>query len=105
MAKTSKDLLYLTKGLQESRSQDTVEFKDSSGRTFVVLHATNIVEFDQDKVKLDSGGFRTSKTKARMNQASLDHGLGFTVKKIEGKWFLQTENETIPFRDKMEFER
>lgn len=66
----------------------------------IVYHETAIVEFDAEKVRLHSGGWRTVTTKKKMNQASRQFGLGFEVYQKAREWFIVTpEGETVPFYD------
>jgi len=58
-------------------------------------------------VTLNSGGWRTVTTKARMNQAANQFGLEYTVYQEKDDWFVQIggwENgQTLPFEDHMVF--
>jgi hypothetical protein len=53
-------------------------------RTQVWYHSTCVVEFDKDVIKLCTGGWRTATTKTRMNQASNQFGLGYSVYQKRG---------------------
>lgn len=52
----------------------------------IKLYNTNIVEFNDQFIKLDSGGHRTQMTKNRMNQAANQFNLGFYVYQHRGTW-------------------
>jgi len=54
--------------------------------TIVTFHTTPVVTFGGKKVTLDTGGWFTPTTKTRMNQASRQFGLGFSVFQKKGKW-------------------
>ena len=47
--------------------------------TYVWYHSTPVVSFDDKTVLLRNDGYYTATTKTRMNQASHQFGLGFTV--------------------------
>jgi hypothetical protein len=71
----------------------------------VRYHQTDVVMFDADYVVLNSGGWRTATTKLRMNQASRQFNLGYTVTQYKREWFVRYhcgENwARVPFRDNM----
>jgi hypothetical protein len=52
---------------------------DDSGNTHLTLHDTNVVSFNDRWITLRTGGWKTMMTKARMNWASRNFALGFTV--------------------------
>ena len=63
---------------------------EHDGVTSVTYHETIVVEFTDDMVWLDTGGWYTATTKTRMNQASNQFGLGFHVYQSKGKWYVVT---------------
>ena len=65
----------------------------------VKYHATNIVVFDPDVIRLDSGGWFSATTKARMNQASNQFSLGYNVFQKKHAWYVSFNGETTPFVD------
>lgn len=69
------------------------------GNITVKYHDTEVVTVNNGKITLDSGGWWTASTKARMNQASRQFSLGFHVYQKAGKWFVVYNGETIPFTD------
>lgn len=72
--------------------------KDADGITRVVYHHTAVVTVEPSgRVILDHGGWMTATTKVRMNQASNQLGLGFTVWQKKGKWFVAIDGQEIPF--------
>ncbi len=74
--------------------------------THVRYHSTNVVSFTCKAVTLRSGGWRTATTKRRMNQASQQFGLGFTVYQKDFGWFVDLWNgETADFKEGMTFAR
>ena len=64
----------------------------------VLEHGSN----DQTVI-LDSGTWRTSTTKTRMNQTANEFGLGFYVHQRDYEWFVKVNNTILPFSDGMQF--
>jgi len=60
------------------------------GITTVAYHNTPVVAWVQaeDMVILDTGGYRTYTTKARMNQTAAMFGLPYHVRQRDGEWFV-----------------
>lgn len=79
----------------------TVSRRD--GWMVVTYHETDVISWNDMLVRLDSGGFLTSTTKARINQASNQFDLGFRVYQDKGRWFVSCKGETFPFQDGMVF--
>ena len=75
----------------------------SKGTLRVTYHSTVIVEISGDTVTLNSGGWRTSTTKTRINQAAHQFDLGFQVIQKDFQWFVQTAAGVVPFTDGMSF--
>lgn len=73
--------------------------------TSVILHQTTIVKFDRKKIVLNSGGWWTSTTKARMNQAAQEYDLGFSIYQRNFKWYIRYDGEVIPFEDIIKLKR
>jgi hypothetical protein len=81
------------------RGRSTAIFTDDDGLTKIVYHHTPVVSFNADKVVLNTGGYHTSTTKTRMNQASHQFGLGYGVFQKDWAWFVTFKGETLPFDD------
>ncbi len=80
--------------------------KQRDGVLTVTYHATDVVVASPTTVKLDTGGWFTKTTKTRMNQASAQFGLGYTVYAKRGSWFVDTNGTTVPFNgNTVEFSR
>ena len=78
------------------------------GDTWMVrLHNTNIfkmVEHESGRViTLDSGGWKTTTTKKRINEAFESIGLPFVLYQDKGEWYIQLGNigPTVQFSDGM----
>ena len=79
-------------------SHKTVVFTEQ-GVTKVVYHHTCVVAFGPDGIVLNSGGWLTTTTKTRMNQASSQFDLGFRVVQKDFDWFVEYNGETLDFYD------
>jgi hypothetical protein len=69
---------------------------DEDNVTRVFFHETPVVSFNERSIALNTGGWWTRTTKARMNQASQEFGLGFHVLQKQNKWFVAYQDETHP---------
>ena len=69
--------------------------------TYVTLHATHVVTFDDAWVILRTGGYFTVTTKRRMNEASTHFDLGYRVIQQNYKWRVVFDDgrEALPFGD------
>ena len=79
------------------RRSTTVHTQD--GMTHVVYHSTEVVAFNENNIILRTGGWTTSTTKARMNQASNQFNLGYLVFQKNFEWFVLYRGDTRPFND------
>lgn len=61
----------------------------TGGITRVTLHGTCVVEFDAVRITLRTGGYDTVTTRARMNQASNQFGLGYSVARDKGRTYVR----------------
>lgn len=73
--------------------------------TRVRYHVTDVVLFNEHRIVLNSGGYRTNTTKTRMNQASNQFGLGYRVYQKRGEWFISYKGETLEYRDDITLRR
>ena len=70
----------------------------------VVYHETPIVSWMDGKVTLRSGGWETVTTKRKLNQASHQFGLGYSVYQKSHTWFVtMPDGDTVLFTDGMTF--
>lgn len=56
--------------------------------TAITYHSTPIVSFDENKIILRTGGYRSVTTKRKMNQASIQFDLGYGVLQQKGEWYI-----------------
>jgi hypothetical protein len=63
----------------------------------VRYHETDVVHVTDNKIILNTGGWRTVTTKARMNQTSHMYNLGFYVYQRNHEWFVEYKGAIIPF--------
>jgi imidazoleglycerol phosphate synthase glutamine amidotransferase subunit HisH len=67
-----------------------LDLSDEDGKkTGVQYHDTIIVEFTNDTIKLNSGGWRTVTTKRRMNQVSEEYDLAIRVYQKYDSWWVE----------------
>jgi hypothetical protein len=78
---------------------------DSDGRTVVRYHQTDVVAFDAESIRLNSGGWRTATTKLRMNQTANQFGLGFSVYQHKFEWFVCFGGMRLEYIDGMVLSR
>ena len=72
--------------------------------TAVRYWSTDVVTFDSDSVLLYNGGWYTSTTKTRMNQASRQFNLGYNVYQKDFERYVVTpDGETHRFSDRGTF--
>jgi hypothetical protein len=72
--------------------------RDAGGTLRVTYHSTVIVEVSPEgRVTLDHNGWKTATTKTRMNQASNQFGLGYSVWQRKGGWFIHHNGSDISF--------
>jgi hypothetical protein len=74
------------------------------GFTVITYHWTPVVKIENQsrKVILNSGGFHTNTTKTRMNQASNQFDLGYTVFQKDFEWYVDYKGQILNFTDNME---
>ena len=78
------------------------------GQTSTVrYHYTDVVKVDWDTgiITLNTGGWETSTTKLRMNQASSEWGLGYHVYQHKHDWFVTHDGNTFNYTDKSQDSR
>ncbi len=63
----------------------------------MAYRGTPVVKFDDSKIVLNTGGWKSATTKTRMNQASNQFKLGYEVKQKGGAWTVRYKGEKIPF--------
>ena len=57
----------------------------------VTYQTTNIVEFNAERVHLDTGGWQSVTTKRKMNQAANQFDLGYSVTQVNHVWWIWTK--------------
>ena len=72
-------------------------YTDDAGYKCVLYHSTNVVRFNNDYIILDTGGYFTTTTKSRMNQASHQFGLGYHVYQSNYDWYVDYCEQTYEF--------
>jgi len=72
----------------------------TDGLKVLTLHNTDIIKWINGKVILNSGGWRTATTKARLNEFLADSGIYIYQKAFA--WYIRQKDQTIPFKDNIE---
>lgn len=83
--------------MQQVGNHKTTIHVDSEGFTNIIYHNTPVVKFNHEKIILNTGGWSTNTTKARMNQASNQFALGYLVYQKNYRWYVEFKNDTIKF--------
>ena len=83
----------------------TKVYTSDDGETIVMYHQTPIVRFNDEKIILDTGKWRSRLLKERMNEASGHFNLGYRVWESTYAWHVDWHNDTIMFHDGMELKR
>ena len=78
-------------------SRNNTKVARFGNRTVVTLHRTDIVDYDAEEIRLDTGGWNTATTRTRMNQVSNQEGLGYQVGIRNGLLHVRWNGEDIPF--------
>jgi succinate dehydrogenase/fumarate reductase flavoprotein subunit len=65
--------------------------------TIVKYHNTEVVRFNSKRIVLNTGGYETMTTRRRMNQASNQFDLGYSVYSKKGDTLVDFKGVTIPF--------
>ena len=79
--------------------------REEDGMTCVRYHNTDVVKFNDKEIILNSDGWRTNTTRTRMHQAASQFRLGFRVYQKDYKWFVDFNNLTLEYTDKMSINR
>lgn len=87
------------------KTATTVRTEFGVGKLSVVYHSTEVVKVAMDgTVTLNTGGWRTATTKARMNQAANEFGLSFSVYQEKGDWFVALHTPEKRFAQRLAFD-
>ena len=80
-----------------NRKVSTKVFADTEGFINVRYHNTVIVRFNDNEIKLNTGGWNTFTTKRRMNQVSQEFDLGYYVSQKDFEWHVSHKGKAINF--------
>lgn len=83
----------------------TEVYEDSSRYTCVSYRNTVVAKWNPFEIILDTGGWYTVTTKRRMNQASNEFNLGFSVSQVKGDWIVSFKGKDTLFYDGMTLQR
>lgn len=65
----------------------------------VTYHKTEVVKVTRETITLDTGGWETNTTKARMNQASNEFDLRYRVFQKDFVWYVDYNDQIREFED------
>lgn len=68
------------------------------GMMQVVYHQTAVVRWDHSQIILDHGGWQTTTTKTRMNQAANQYDLDYYVYQKNFTWYVHYKGQDIAFQ-------
>jgi hypothetical protein len=78
---------------------------ERDGVLSVKYYNTEVVRYTRMSrhIMLDTGGYKTATTKARMNQTANQFGLPYQVNQVNGEWIvtLKHNNSTLKFVDNL----
>ena len=98
-AKYSERMYIMTIGTHRTTCS-TIPDNESNRVLMVTYHSTPVVKVINDRyVVLNNGGYYTSTTKRRMNQASLQYSLGFQVYQVNYEWYVSIGEEVAPYHN------
>ena len=87
-----------------STYQTEIDVTAESGT--VKYRDTVIVSWGKKGIVLQNNGWKTVTTKRKMNQASIQFGLNFSVYQENFEWYVKKpDGETVEFIDGMSFKR
>lgn len=61
--------------------------------TIVTYHRTQIVKYNSEEIILDFGGWDSVTTRRKMNQASRQFNLGYSVFRHKGRTYINSTND------------
>lgn len=92
--------------MQKVQGVATVVYKDQMDSFMkVVYHDTVVIKWDEVKIILNSGGWRTNTTRTRMTQASNQFNLGYSIYQKNFQWYVVYKGQVRTFEDNMILER
>jgi len=72
----------------------------------ITYHKTQIVAFDRLNISLDTGGWDGVTTRRKMNQASNQFGLGYSIYRVKCETFVRAPDGSVsPLAQRMTFAR
>jgi hypothetical protein len=84
---------------------NTTVSADANGLMVVTFHSTQVVKFNDKIIVLNSGGYHTATTKTRINQASSQFNLEYSVSQRDYSWYVTFKGKEIDFTDNMTLKR
>ena len=78
-----------------------VTYSPERDASYVYLHGNHIATILETSIELYTCGWFTNTTKARLNAILQEHGNGDYIFQKKGEWFVNTNNQVIPFVEGM----
>lgn len=99
--KTKRELLAHAPNDQTSAKTwygNGIRYETPNGRKYQ-YHETIIVEQSADQIRLNTGGWYTSTTKQRINEALSELQIPYRIYQKRGQWYVYNQTKTVPFYD------
>ena len=91
---------------REFRGVETTITSNAQEGISFIYRGTTVVKVKGAWITLNSNGWRTATTKTRMNQASNQFDLGYSVWQKNYEWFVSLPNgDTVEYTDGLTFKR
>lgn len=78
---------------QSKLGKTATTVRTENGWTIIRYHQTDVVKFNEKSIILNTGGYFTPTTKTRMNQASGQFDLGYTIRQEKRNWKIIFDQE------------
>jgi hypothetical protein len=88
--------------INKTTKQSNIQVYHESNSKAVKLHNTIVFCLhSDDKITLNSGGWKTNTTKTAINRAFSQLNLDGHISQVKGQWFVTFNGETVKFDDGM----
>ena len=98
LEKLNRERLALAEDIKKQEDQQSRHvFKALDDVMQVQYYETNIVEFNDKKIVLNTGGHNTLSTLRHMNEASKHYKLGFEISCTKSIWEIKYKGNILPY--------
>lgn len=84
-----------------SMYKTTISYSENKDFMTITYHATPIVRVNDKEIILNFGGYDTVTTRRKMNQASQQFGLGYSVFREKGKTYIAYKHHKTEYNGSM----